>query len=84
MKIVDTQSEAYRKVHFAVMAIEGSAQKEQISGKEMHHRLKQQDLIHRRLFRYYEQLHTQSLDWVVDDTIETLQNWEREGKEEEL
>ena len=31
MKIVDTQSEAYRKVHFAVMAIEGSAQKEQIS-----------------------------------------------------
>ena len=81
MKIVDTQSEAYRKVHFAVMAIEGSAQKKQISGKEMHHRLKQQHLIHRRLFRYYEQLHTQSLDWVVDDTIETLQNWEREGKE---
>lgn len=81
MKIVDTQSKAYRKVHFAVMAIEGSAQKKQISGKEMHHRLKQQDLIHRRLFRYYEQLHTQSLDWVVDDTIETLQNWEREGKE---
>ena len=31
MKIVDTQSEAYRKVHFVVMAIEGSAQKEQIS-----------------------------------------------------
>lgn len=27
MKIVDTQSEAYRKVHFAVMAIEGSAPK---------------------------------------------------------
>lgn len=75
MKIVDTQSEAYRKVHFAVMAIEGSAQKKQISGKEMHHRLKQ---------RYYEQLHTQSLDWVVDDTIETLQNWEREGKEGEV
>ena len=31
MKIVETQTEAYRKVHFAVMAIEGSAQKEQIS-----------------------------------------------------
>ena len=50
----------------------------------MHFRLKQQDLIHCRLFRYYEQLHTQSLDWVVDDTIETLQNWEREGKEGEV
>jgi hypothetical protein len=26
-------------------------------------------------------LHTQSLDWVVDDTLETLRNWENEVKE---
>lgn len=81
MSIVNVQSEAYRKVHFAVMAIEGSARKQQISGQEMHRRLKRQDLIHRRLFRHYDLLHTQSLDWVVDDIIETLQNWEREEKE---
>ena len=80
--MVNSQSENYRKVHFAVMAIEGSAKKQQVSGQEMHHRLKKQDLIHRRLFRHYDLLHTQSLDWVVDDTIETLQNWEKEGKEE--
>jgi hypothetical protein len=48
----------------------------------MHDRLKLQDLIHKRLFRYYDQLHTQSLEWVVDDTIETLNNWEQEAKEE--
>lgn len=74
-------TDTYRQVHFAVMAIEASAKKEKISGREMHDRLKLQDLIHKRLFRYYDQLHTQSLEWVVDDTIETLHNWEQEMKE---
>lgn len=77
-------NDIYRKVHFAVMAIEASAKKEKISGKRMHDRLKLQDLIHKRLFRYYDQLHTQSLEWVVDDTIETLNNWEQEAKEDSL
>lgn len=75
-------NDTYRKVHFAVMAIEASAKKEKISGKEMHDRLMLQDLIRKRLFRYYDQLHTQSLEWVVNDTIESLNNWEQEAKEE--
>ena len=79
--MINSQSEAYRKVHFAVMAIEGSADKLDVTGQEMYFRLKAQDLIRQRLFRHYELLHTQSLDWVVDDTIETLQNWEKESKE---
>lgn len=77
-------NDTYRKVHFAVMAIEASAKKEKISGKEMHDRLMLQDLIRKRLFRYYDQLHTQSLEWVVNDTIETLNNWEQEAKEDNL
>lgn len=81
MDKVNIQTDSYRKVHFAVMAIEGSAEKQQVSGQEMYRRLKRQDLIHRRLFRHYELLHTQSLEWVVDDTIETLLNWEKEEKE---
>ena len=76
------QTETYKKIHFAVMAIEASAKKAHLSGKEMHDRLKRQDLIHKRLLRHYEQLHTQSLEWVTDDTIETLRNWEQEEKEE--
>jgi len=76
------QTNTYKKIHFAVMAIEASAQKANLSGREMHDRLKRQGLIHNRLLRHYEQLHTQSLDWVVDDTIETLQNWEQEEKED--
>ncbi|SHK80338.1 DUF3791 domain-containing protein [Xylanibacter ruminicola] len=76
-----SQSDTFRKIHFAVMAIEASARKANLSGKDMHDRLKRQGLIHKRLLRHYEQLHTQSLDWVVDDTIETLHNWEQEEKE---
>ncbi len=77
----NNQSEIYKRVHFAVMAIEASALKTHITGKEMYDRLKKQGLIHQRLFRHYEQLHTQSLDWVSDDTIETLKNWEKEEQE---
>ena len=42
----------------------------------MYRRLKRQDLIHQRLIRYYDILHTQSLDYVAEDIAETLQNWE--------
>ena len=73
-----TQEEKYRKVHFAVMAIEASAKKRRVSGHAMYSRLKKQDLVHQRLFKHYETLHTQSLDWVVKDTLMTLKNWEKE------
>ena len=71
-------NETYRRIHFAVMAIESGARKLGISGKEMHDRLQKPGLIHSRLIKRYEELHTQSLDWVADDISETLLNWERE------
>lgn len=71
-------NETYRRIHFAVMAIESGARKLNISGKEMHDRLQKQGLIHSRLIKKYEDLHTQSLDWVADDIVETLLNWEAE------
>ena len=74
-----TDSDIYRRVHFAVMAIENGARKLGISGKEMHDRLLKQGLIHNRLFKRYDDLHTQSLDWVADDICETLLNWEAES-----
>lgn len=70
-------SEAYRKIHFAVMAIESGAERLNISGQEMEERLRKQDLIHQRLFGQYEMLHTQSIDYVADDIAETLINWEK-------
>lgn len=69
-------SETYRKIHFAVMAIESGAAKLNISGQEMEERLERQDLIRQRLIGQYEMLHTQSIDYVADDIVETLLNWE--------
>lgn len=74
----------YKRIHFAVMAIEGSAKKLNVPGDVMFNRLKKQDIIHSRLLKHYELLHTQSLNWVIDDTIETLENWENERKESNL
>lgn len=73
-----TDTPTYRKIHFAVMAIESGAAKLNISGREMEQRLQKQDLIRRRLIGHYELLHTQSLEYVADDIAETLINWESE------
>lgn len=81
---MNNRTKRYRKIHFAVMAIEGSAKMLNVPGEVMFNRLKEQDIIHSRLLKHYELLHTQSLDWVVNDTIETLENWERERKEKTL
>ena len=76
MKNVQDTDE-YRKIHFAVMAIESGAEKLNISGQEMEDRLQKQDLIRKRLLDQYEMLHTQSIDYVADDISETLLNWEQ-------
>ena len=70
-------TEEYRKIHFAVMAIESGAEKLNISGQEMEDRLQKQDLIRKRLLDQYEMLHTQSIDYVADDISETLLSWEQ-------
>ncbi len=81
---MNDRTKRYRRIHFAVMAIEGSAKKLNVPGNVMFNRLKEQNIIHSRLLKHYELLHTQSLGWVVDDTIETLENWEKERKENDL
>ena len=67
---------AYDRIHFATMAVERGAKLLGITPLAMYRRLKRQDLIHQRLMRYYDMLHTQSLDYVAEDIAETLQNWE--------
>ena len=59
-----------------MMAITKGAEKLGIPEWEMYRRLKQQGLVHNRLFGHYEQLHTQSQQYVADDIVETLLNWE--------
>ena len=66
----------YNNIHLAIMAIEKGAQKMNVPAKDMYSRLKKQVLIHNFLLPYYEELHTQSSDWLADTTVETLKNWE--------
>lgn len=71
-----TDSLKYRKIHFAVMAIESGAKKMNIPAQQMVERLNKTNLIHKRLLRHYDMLHTQSLEYVTDDIVETLKNRE--------
>ena len=66
----------YRKIHFAVMAIESGAREMGIPAPQMVSRLNKAGLIHKRLIRHYDILHTQSLEYVTDDIVETLKNRE--------
>ncbi|MBR4324024.1 MAG: DUF3791 domain-containing protein [Bacteroidales bacterium] len=68
----------YDKIHLAVMAIDKASRKMNISKTELYDRLNKQNLIHDRLIGMYDVLHTQSLDFVADDIIETLNNYETE------
>lgn len=79
---MDNKTETYRKVHFAVMAIESGAKRLNISGSEMAQRLRKHNLIHKRLIGQYEALHTQSLDYVADDVVESLLNREKNSLEQ--
>lgn len=72
----NVHSTAFRKTRLVVAAIDGGAKAMGISGREMYDRLDRQGLVHDRLFGEYEILHTQSEKWLVQDTVETLKNWE--------
>lgn len=73
-----SRSLAFRKIRLAVSAIDGGAKKLGVSGREMYERLDRLGLIHGRLLGEYDVLHTQGEKWVVEDTVETLKNWEAE------
>ncbi len=82
---MDINNDIYRKIHFAIMAIVSGARKLGISGKEMHERLSKQGLIQNSLFKRYEELHTQSLDWVANDNVldnfdQTIESYSNEKK----
>ena len=72
------EANSFPRFHFATMALESGARRLGITPLAMYRRLKQQDLIHQRLLRHYDMLHTQSLDYVAEDIAETLKNWEEQ------
>jgi len=67
-------------MQFCIIAIETAAHKMGIPAEEMTRRLEAQGLIEGRLFKYYDTLHTQSANYVADDIIETLNNYEHDNE----
>jgi len=67
-------------MQFCIIAIETAARKMGIPAEEMTRRLEAQGLIEGRLFKYYDTLHTQSANYVADDIIETLNNYEHDNE----
>ncbi len=65
-------------IQFCIIAIETAAKKMNISPSELTMRLEAQELIDGRLIKYYDTLHTQSANYVADDIIETLYNYEND------
>ena len=65
-------------MQFCVIAIETAARKMGITPSELVCRLERQDLIEGRLMRFCNTLHTQSANYVADDIIETLYNYEHD------
>jgi hypothetical protein len=66
----------YRKTHLAVAAVENAATKLGIDSADLFARLQKYGIVKDGLFDFYEELHTQSLDWVTDFIIESLRNRE--------
>lgn len=69
------------QMRFMVFVIEAAAKKMSITPSELVERLEKQDLIEGRLIKFYDMLHTQSVDYVADDIIETLNNYESDNEQ---
>ena len=72
----DIHNNEAEKVHFAVMAIGAAADLMGITPSEMHERLDKVGRVKNLLFDLYEVEHTQRLEYVAEDVVEALHNWE--------
>ncbi len=61
-----------KATEFVVFCIENTAARLNISGAELFHELKTIDGIHSFLYPSYPALHTQSKEYIVDETLEYI------------
>ena len=61
-----------KATEFVVFCIENTATRLGISGDELYKEMKRLDAIEKFLYPSYPMLHTQSKDYIVDETLEYL------------
>lgn len=67
------------KLAFAASCVEGAARKLGVPYIEVYNRMKKVDLINKYILPHYDMLHTESREYLIDDVIECLTNWEKKA-----
>ncbi len=68
------------KLAFAAQCVEGTARKLGVPYIEVYERMRKVDLINKFILPCYDTLHTESKEYLIEDVIECLTNWERKAK----
>ena len=68
------------KLAFAASCVEGAARKLGVPYIEIYDRMKKVDLINKFILPHYDTLHTESREYLIEDVIECLTNWEKKAK----
>lgn len=67
------------KLAFAASCVEGAARKLGVPYIEVYERMKKVELIDNYILKHYDTLHTESREYLIDDVIECLNNWEKKA-----
>lgn len=67
------------KLAFAASCVEGAARKLGVPYIEVYERMKKVELIDNYILKHYDTLHTESREYLIEDVIEFLNNWEKKA-----
>ena len=67
------------KLAFAASCVEGTARRLGVPYIEVYNRMRKVDLINKYILPHYDMLHTESSEYLIDDVIECLTNWEKKA-----
>lgn len=68
------------KLAFAASCVEGAARKLGVPYIEIYERMRKVDLINKFILPHYDTLHTESREYLIEDIIECLTNWEKKDR----
>ena len=67
------------KLALAAQCVEGAARKLGVPYIEVYNRMRKVDLINKFILPCYDTLHTESKEYLVEDVLECLTNWEKKA-----
>lgn len=67
------------KLAFAASCVEGAARKLGVPYIEVYERMKKVELIDNYILKHYDTLHTESREYLIENVIECLNNWEKKA-----